>query len=139
MKITRSNYKKDKYYQTVTSAVHNILKGQSFVAPVDVFMQMGYLTKEDYENWRFGRIPCLERVIKFNLSKINRVMRILQLHAEDRGLYPSRTVYKKWGKGKRILLRFSKSGAHRIEDFYSTHYVVKSRCKKDGDERAHPS
>ena len=63
MKTTPSTYKKDKYYSKVTAAVDQLLKERHVVAPVEVFMQMGNLTKEDYENWRFGRIPYLERVI----------------------------------------------------------------------------
>ena len=126
MRTTRSTYKKDKYYKKVTIAVGQLLKDRSVVVPVEIFIQMGYLTKEDYENWRFGRIPYLERVIKCNLSKANRMLRILRLHAEDRGLRSSHTVYKKWGKGKKISLRFSKSGHSTIEELYSTHYVVGS-------------
>ena len=53
-KITASSYKKDKYYPRVTRAVHEILKGSDFVAPVEVLIKMGNLTKEDYENWLFG-------------------------------------------------------------------------------------
>lgn len=121
-KITASTYKKDKYYQRVTKAVHEILKENQYIAPVDVFMEMGNLNKEDYENWRFGRIPYLEKVIDCNLSKANRILRILEFHAKDRGLKASQTVYKKWGKGgKKILLRFSKSGNPVLETAYSTH------------------
>ena len=134
MKITRSNYKKDKYYEKVTSAVARLLKDRSVITPVEVFIQMGHLTKEEYENWRFGRIPYLERVIKGNLSKTNRILRILRLHAEDRGLRPSRTVYKKWGKGQKILLRFSKSNNPAIEEAYSTHYITSAAGRRTGDK-----
>ncbi len=91
---------------------------------------MGNLTKEDYEAWRFGRIPYLERVVRCNLSKTNRILRILRLYAEDRGLRPSHTVYKKWGKGQKIRLRFSKSGNPAIEALYSTHYVAGSEVNR---------
>jgi len=123
-KITASNYKKDKYYKSVTTAVHEILKRKSYIAPVDLFMQMDKLTKEHYEDWRFKRVPHLEKVINCNLSKANRILRILKYHAQSLGLKPSQTVYKKWGKGKsRIFLRFSKYGEPNVEISYSTHYV----------------
>ena len=126
-KITASSYKKDKYYKSVTSAVHELLKEKSFVAPVDLFVQMGKLSKEDYEDWRFKRIPHLEKVLNCSLSKANRILRILKYHAEAIGLKPSRTVYMKWGKGKqRIALRFSKSGEPNVELSYSTHYITTS-------------
>lgn len=123
-KATRSTYKKDKYHDKVRAAVDQLLQDRSVVIPAEVFIQMGHLTKEDYEAWRFGRIPHLERAIKCNLSKANRILRILRLCAEDRGLCPWRTVYKKWGKGEKIRLRFSKSGNPAIEALYSTHCVA---------------
>jgi len=33
------------------------------------------------------------------------------------------TVYKSWGKGKKTLLHFSKSGDPSIEAAYATHFV----------------
>jgi len=33
------------------------------------------------------------------------------------------TVYESWGKGKKTLLQFSKSGDPRIETVYATHFV----------------
>jgi hypothetical protein len=93
---------------------------------------MGNLSRKDYEHWRFGRIPYLERVITGSLSKINRKLRILHLHALDRGLKPSQTVYKKWGKGPKILLRFSKHGDPALEAVYSRHYVA-GRGKGEGN------
>ena len=41
------------------------------------------------------------------------------------GLKPLKTVYKSWGKGEKILLRFSITGNNLIEELYSTHYVLK--------------
>jgi hypothetical protein len=99
--------------------VHELLKDGFVVVPAEVLMQMRYLTKKDYEDWRFGRVPYLERVIGCNLSKVNRILRILRLHAEDLGLKPSPTGYKKWGKGRKIFVRFSRSGASWMEILYA--------------------
>ena len=130
-KTTRSTFKKDKYYKKVAAAVHELLKDGFVVMPIEILIEMGYLTKEDYEDWRFGRVSNLERVIGCNLSKVNRILRILRLHAEDLGLQPSPTFYKKWGKGAKIFLRFSRSGMPWMEILYSTHYV--SRYRKQGE------
>jgi hypothetical protein len=138
-KITASTYKKDKYYESVTGAVHELLKQDSVLKPVDVFVQLGNLTRKDYENWRFGRVPYLERVINCNLSIANRKLRILHLHALDRGLKPSETVYKKWGKGRKTLLRFSKSGSRSLESAYSRHYVAGFKAKCDKQSKEAPS
>lgn len=131
-KITKSTYKKDKYYKKITGAVHEILKEGTVVTPVDVFIKIGNLNEERYQDWRLGRIPYLEKVISCNLSKASRILRILQYHAQDLGLKPSQTVYRKWGKRQKILLRFSKSGHPSLESAYSRHYIStsKAKCKK---------
>jgi len=131
-KITASNCAKDKYYQSIARAVAELLQEKSFVAPVDLFMRIGKLSKEDYEDWRFNRIPHLEKVLHCNLSKANRILRILKCHAEAIGLKPSHTVYRKWGKGKkRITLRFSKFGEPNVELSYSTHYVATAMTRQE--------
>lgn len=53
---------------TVTS---EFLKEKGDICFVDVFMKLGYLSHADYENWRFRRVSCLERVLTLNLGAIN--------------------------------------------------------------------
>ena len=133
-KITTSPHKKDKYYKKVCFAVRELLKKDSVITPADVFIQIGNLTKEDFENWRFGRIHYLEKVITCNLSKANRVLRILNYHAQDRGLKPMQYVYKKWGKGCKRLLRFSKTENPTIELVYSKHYIADANRKREHEK-----
>ena len=129
-KISQSNYKKDKLYSPVARAIAEIMKTEDAVTPVDVLMRMNRIDKKAYEDWRFGRIPYLEKICLGSLGKANRILRILRLHAESLHLVPSQTVYRKWGRGKkRIILRFSKSGHPNLERAYSTHYLIKS-CRK---------
>lgn len=125
-KITASNYTKDKLYPAVARAVTAILQRQNYVSPVDVLLENGRITKQHYEDWRFGRILYLERVCQANLGKLGRTLRILEFHCQKLNLKPSQTVYRKWGKGsKRIVLRFSKSGDPNLEAAYSRHYVAR--------------
>jgi Fe-S-cluster containining protein len=42
-----------------------------------------------------------------------------------KGLKPSVTVYRKWGRGPKRTLRFSKSGAPSVEQAYATHWLSK--------------
>jgi len=110
--------------------VEDLLREKGFVAPVELFIRMDLLSTESAENWRRGRISYLERVIQCNLSKASRILRILRMHAHDLDLKPSATVYKRWTKGSRPLLRFSKTGDHNIEAAYARHFV--SPRKKSG-------
>jgi hypothetical protein len=127
-KVTNANYQKHKMYPSVVRAVAAILETSNFVAPVELLIRLQRLSKQHHEDWRFGRVPYLERVCVGNLSKLGDILRILQHHATAIGLKPSHTVYHKWGKGgKSILLRFSKFGYPGLEAAYSRHYVKSGR------------
>jgi hypothetical protein len=126
--INGSNYQKHQLYVAISRAVAEILKTTNIVSPVEVLLRMERITKAQYEDWRSGRIPYLERVCIGNLSKLGVILRILDHHARAIGLKPSQTVYHKWGRGgKRIVLRFSKSGAPGLEAAYSRHYLATAR------------
>lgn len=122
-KITVQNYTTDKYYPKIVKAVDNELKSQNVVAPIRVFVSMGLLEAQDIDNWRKGRVPYLERVVKCNLAKASRILRILRFHAHDLNLKPSVTVYRRKTAGGKIPLRFSKYGEKNIEEAYSRHFV----------------
>jgi len=127
-KLTSANYTKDQLYPSVARAIAEILKRSSYVSPIEVLLQMERITKQQFEDWRFGRISYLERVTVGGLGKMNRILRIIELHCRKLNLKPSQTAYHKWGKGgKRIVLRFSKSGEHNLEAAYSRHYGAKSQ------------
>ena len=102
----------------------DLLKEKGYVSFVDIFMKLGKLSKEDYEKWRFKKVPCLEIMIKVNLSKISFIMKTVQRNSHKGGLRKSKTVYKSWGKGAKKILRFSKSGDPNIEEAYSTHFLT---------------
>ena len=128
----------------VHSAVYHQCRNRGFAAPVDVLMDVGYLSKQDYENWRYGSMDYLERVCKANLSKLSLVMREMRSYATKTGLKPSFCYYKRWGTKKKngqgrkpvIPLRFSKSGNPEIEQRYATHYVDLKRTNQLKVEKA---
>ena len=122
-KISLENYKTDKYYPRIVEAVGAELAGQNFVTPIGMLISMGLLEKQDVDNWRKGRTPYLERVVKCNLAKASRILRILRFHAHDLKLKPSLTVYLRKTSGGKIPLRFSKTGERHIEEAYSRHFV----------------
>jgi hypothetical protein len=122
-KTTVANYRQDPYYSPIVKAVEGLLREKGFIAPLDLFIRMDLLSPESAEDLRRGRIPYLERAIRCNLGKASRILRILRMHAHDLDLIPSLTVYKRWTKGSRPILRFSRSGARNIEDDYARHFV----------------
>jgi len=122
-KVTVATYREDPLYPRVVRAMSALLARGKVVAPVDVLVGMGLLAPERLEDWRRGRVGCLERVIQCNLSRLSRLLRILRFHAHDLNLVPSMTVYMRWGKGPKRRLRFTKSGDPRLEEAYARHFV----------------
>jgi len=140
MKVTVNTYRKDKYYPQVVRAIARILAKSDVVATVEVLMEMGNLSEKNYDAWRKGQVPYLERVFEGSLSKANRILRIIGFHVHDLNMVPKHTQYHQWGKGKKRALRFSKSGDKKIEEAYSRHYLWNQPAenKKAVIERAQP-
>lgn len=119
----------------VNSSMYRQCRDRGFAAPVDVLMDIGVLQKDKYDDWRFGRIPYLERVCMVNLGKLSTVRHQMRVYAQKAGLKPSFCYYKQWGTKKNdgqgrkpvILLRFSKSGDPEVEKWYATHFVDTKR------------
>ena len=118
----------------VHSSMYHQCRDRGYATAVDVLMDIGVLKKENYENWRHGRIPYLERVCEINLSKLSTVRHEMRVYARKAKLKPSFCYYKQWavkkrgGQGKKpvIPLKFSKFGKEEIEKQYSTHFVDSS-------------
>ena len=104
-------------------AIVEIINSKDFITPIDIFVALQYLKEIDIEEWRNKKVPYLEKRITGNLGKTNHVLREIAKYAKDLHLKPSNTVYKSWGAGNKVTLRFSKSGDSNLERAYSTHYV----------------
>ncbi|PLR86790.1 hypothetical protein CVD25_18105 [Bacillus canaveralius] len=116
----------------VYSCASELLHEKGYVSPVDLLIKMDRLTKKQVEEWRFGKIPYLERVTIGNLSKLHHTLQTLEKFARKEELKSSKTVYMQWGKGAKRPLRFSKTGNPHMEGMYSTHYVrMKSERQTD--------
>ena len=100
-----------------------LLKEKGYLCFVDIFMRLSCLSRSDYENWRFKRVPYLERVLRLNLPAINFLMKTVRRNSLNGHLKPSMTVYKSWGKSEKVFLQFSKSGDPTIETAYATHFI----------------
>lgn len=122
-RVSIDTYRDDRLYPRVVQAVEKLLAKGNVVTPVDVLINVGLLDPKRLEDWRFGRAPCLERVVITNLQQLSLILRILRYYAHDMGLKPSRTAYMRWGKGRKRRLRFTKTGHAPLEEAYSTHFV----------------
>ena len=46
-------------------------------------------------------------------------------------MIPRKTIYDQWGSRKNRILRFSKSGNHKLEEAYSLNYIWNQAQKKN--------
>ena len=130
----------------VNSSMYHQCRSRGYATVVDVLMDIGVLQKDKYEDWRFGRIPYLERVCMVNLGKLSTVRHQMRVYAQKAGLKPSFCYYKQWGTKKKggqgrkpvIPLRFSKSGNPEIERCYATHYVDTKRVAELKEAKQEP-
>ena len=120
---TVATYRDDPLYPRIERAVTRILAKGEVVAPVDVLVDMGLLAPEKLEDWRRGRVQYLEKVINCNLTRLSRILKMLRFHAHDLKLVPSVTAYRRWGKGPKQRLRFTKTGDPNLEEAYARHFV----------------
>lgn len=107
----------------VRGKVLQLILEKGYASPLDLLLKMEKLTPKLAEEWRFGRVPYLERVLRGNLSQLNYILKRLGETAKELELKESYTAYVTWGKGPKRPLRFSKSGDIYTERLYCTHYV----------------
>jgi len=119
-KITVGTYKKDTLYPRVVGAIARILKRSDVISPVEILLEMGNLDPIAHEAWYLGQVPYLERVCQGSLSKASRILRIIGFHAHDLHMVPSHHIYRR--KGKKTILRFSKTGDPHLEKAYARHF-----------------
>ena len=110
-----------------TAIINSLIYEKGYICSVDVLLRLEYLSQKDYEDWRFGRVPYLEKVCKVNLKKLSLTNKIIRKFAEQRQLKKSWTAHNQSGTKDKRRLIFSKSGDPGIETFYATHYIDNKR------------
>lgn len=83
----------------VRAAVTVVLRQKGYVSVLDVLVEMKRLTPAHLEDWRFGRVAYLERVVEGNLSKLSLIGREVRNVAQAQGLTPRVAFHRRWGKG----------------------------------------
>jgi len=120
--------------EKLDSVMSQLLCEKKMITPLEVLLGAGILSPKDVEDWRFGRVPYLEKVCRINLTALSFIMKEIKNYADGAGLKPSPTGYVRWGtRGKKMPLRFSKSGDAKLEAAYATHYVARVQRTANGE------
>lgn len=106
----------------VVRAAEAALAERRFVSPIDVLVGLRWLQPARIDEWRQGRVDCLELATTVDPTKLTAAMRVLGRWAQRRGLVPSETAYVARTRDRRSL-RFSTSGDPDLERAYRTHWV----------------
>ena len=120
---TVGNFRDDPMFPRIERAVIDLLAVGKIIRPIDVLVGMGLLDPRKLEAWETGKVPYLERVIDCNLTRLMRLLRILRFYAHDLNLVPTACIHHPTTKGSRKQLRFTKTGAPRLEEAYARHFV----------------
>jgi hypothetical protein len=108
--------------ERVARAAQAALDEHDFVTAIDVFLSLGWVVPRRVDEWRQGRIPCLEEALQVAPDKISTALRLFEGWAQRRGLSPSETAYVARTRA-RPALRFSRRGDREVERAYRTHWV----------------
>lgn len=84
----------------VGNSMYHQVNNTGYATAVQTLMGMHILSKEDYERWRNGQVPYLEKVCKANLKKLAAILNEMKRYATKNNLKPSFTYYKQWGRKK---------------------------------------
>ncbi|MFI0445748.1 DUF2293 domain-containing protein [Actinomadura sp. 6N118] len=106
----------------VTDAAEGLLKQSKSVAPVEVFLSIGWLPRPRVDEWRQGRLDHLEAALSVRPDKISTALQALRTWAERGGLEPSEAAYIAATRDRRPL-RFTASGDEEAERAYRTHWI----------------
>ena len=120
--INPANFKGDPLFPGIEEAVAKVLEAGSVVSPVEMLVRLGWLSPEDYVRWRSGLLSCLEEVIIADQSKCNRMLRVVQLLAEDLHLVEKAAASAYLHPSTRRPLRFSRTNKPHLEQNYSRHW-----------------
>lgn len=113
-----------------------LIADKGFICSIDILCELNYLNKAQINDWRFGRIPYLEKVCGKNLGTLTFINKTIKEIAKDKNLKPSWTAFNKFGKGVKSRLIFSKTKDENIEYNYATHYIDTERIKELKREKA---
>ena len=90
--VSVATFRSDPLFPRIERVVATLLETGNVVTPIEVLIGMELLVRSDVENWRLGRVDHLERVIRCNLTRLSRLLRILRFHVHDLNLKPSTTA-----------------------------------------------
>jgi hypothetical protein len=105
------------------------LAEDKLVTPIDVLGGIGWLTWNEFDRWRQGRLDYLEQAISTKPTKVAEAFQLLEIWARNQGLTPIEGTYVSRTRDRRPL-RFTASQNPVRERAYRTHWVSSDLTEK---------
>jgi len=106
----------------VGAAAEALLTRSKSVSPIDVLAAIGWLPWSLVDQWRQGRVDCLERVAPVHPDRLAAALEHLRRWAADKGLKSSEVAYVAATRDRRAL-RFTADGDQASERAWRTHWI----------------
>jgi hypothetical protein len=109
--------------ERIVRAAETALAIEDSICALDMLQGLGWLHAGAIDQWRQGRIDCIEDAIQTNPLRLSEALQIFRSWATEKGLiaveadYVARTP-------QRQALRFSRSGDSATERLYRTHWAA---------------
>ncbi len=106
----------------VAGAAEAALTRHASVSPVDVITGIGWLQQTKIDDWRRGRVDCLEQVAAVDPAKLGTALDLFRSWAKATGLRPVEVAYVAARRDRRPL-RFTADGDPAVEQAWRTHWI----------------
>jgi hypothetical protein len=106
----------------VVAAAEATMAREQSVSPLAVLAQLGWLPWGLVDDWRRGRVDCLERVAAVQPDRLAAVLEHLRRWATRERLEPSEVAYVAATRDRRPL-RFTADGDQAAERAWRTHWT----------------
>lgn len=115
--------KPQKLVRRVEDAAETILSRQKYVAPIDVFTGIGWLSGNSIDRWRQGRLSHLNvEADHIDAARLQTAVEILEAWARGKGLRPNEVDYLSATRDRRRLV-FLPAGDEETERRFRTHWI----------------
>ncbi len=107
----------------IQAAMDALLISHGAYIPVELLITLGRLRYADYEAWRCGELPTLQRALAGNAGRVLSLLESAARWAGRLGLEPEPQTYFGWGANAAARLAFLESEWQGSEPLFATHYV----------------
>jgi hypothetical protein len=111
-----------KLTQRVETAAAAALAKQKYVAPVDVFSSLGWVSSRAIDRWRQGRLTRLDVEVQVDAEKLRAAVATLEHWARANGLQPTTVDYISSTRERRPLV-FVSADDEAGERAFRTHWI----------------